>query len=312
MRRRFVHAFVVSLPLHHFWHLLKEGKQVDASELSKHVSDALSGFMKTGPVSNGHIDDVLDSVTDIVARSIVSVEEAVDSYRQVCDKFMVEVIAVKGMPLRAVVSEEAVPAAAESEASHSWGTLLPKIQDRNRFCIENFQRQAEKCSDEEIVHFRDEVAEFLRLIPAGGTKDKELKARISTIKKTIKFLAKWNRLFYTYKAMSFPAEVEYIFSLQDDPIAAEWHFSALDDQCDFRMEHDHRALNSTIYLVRNSWAMEKSYLDKDSAPYIDDVVRPMQDIGCMCNLRWLYNLRDLPSHFLSSYGQKVFEQTRVR
>lgn len=285
---------------------------MEASELAKQIGDVLTCYMKTGPLSPDHDESVLDAITDSVACSIDSVSEAVDRYTKVCDEFMAAVDLAQGMPLRAVGGVKLPQIANRAPPSDRLDALREQVQDRYRFCIENFQKQAEKCFDEEIVSFREEVAGFLRFIPAKGTKDKVAKAMLADVKKSVKSLAKWNQLFYTYKAMSFPEEIEFLFTHQSDPIAAVWHFSSLDDQCDFRMEHDHRALSGTIYLVRDSWAMEKGYLDKDSAPYIEDVVRPKQDIGCMCSLTWLYNLRDLPDRLLTDYGHKVLEQVRVR
>lgn len=285
---------------------------MDAKDIATQVSEILLEFMKTGPLSDDHANNVMDAVTDHVAGSIVNVSEAVDLYRHVCDKFMEDVISSKGIPLRSVTGSEALPNTDRRFASDMPDPLLLQIQDRYQFCLENFQIQAEKAFDDEITAFREGVAKFLHLVPVGGSKDKVLKANISDIKKTARWLPKWHKLLFTYKAASFPEEIEFLFIRQSGPIAAAWRFSVLDVECDFRMNHDHRALSGTIYLVRDSWAMEKGYLDKDSAPCIEDVVRPKQDIGCMCNLTWLYGLRDLPSHMLSTYGQKVFEQTRVR
>ena len=45
-------------------------------------------------------------------------------------------------------------------------------------------------------------------IPDGGPSDKIVKSKIVELKMALRGLVKWNKLFYVYKATSFPFEVE--------------------------------------------------------------------------------------------------------
>ena len=78
--------------------------------------------------------------------------------------------------------------------------------------------------DYQLSQFQ-ELLRTSRRVPAGGSRDKALKSRISEIKSELRALIKWDQLFDIYKQGNFAAEVEYVFKLESNPIAAVWRYS---------------------------------------------------------------------------------------
>ncbi len=238
---------------------------------------------------------------------VTSAEEAAESYERVCKGFLDQAIQVKGMPTRVISgggeNQSNTVSSSGSRVSLKFDALLPSIRERLRWCVMNYSLQAELYLGQQISHFQVQLQRFLEQVPAGGTKDKAIKSQISEIKKELRPLAEWDRLFYIYKTMSFPSEIQYIFALEGDPIAAIWHYSQSDEQGEYRKTYNHKQRDGHVYAVRGNWAIRKGLMKARSPDgYIDDIDRPCQEIGCMCHLQWLYGIRRLPHDMVTEKG----------
>lgn len=70
---------------------------------------------------------------------------------------------------------------------------------------------------------------------------------------------------------------------------------------------DHWDRENKVYLFKNSWAVQKGFAKSDY--YYED----LEDggvgvaIGCRCRLEMIYDLRDLPTEFLTKKGKELLE-----
>lgn len=286
----------------------------EVRETVQAVGEILTGFLKSGPTSPDHAQETKTTLSKL-ARSIpVSADEATASYERVCREFLDKVIRVKGMPTRMIAGDrESQPDIVSSSGKHvaqNFEALLASIKKRFEWCVTNYKSEATAYLDERLRQCDTMVHQFLEQVPMGGTKDKEVKSRIGEIKKELRTLEKWDRLFYVHKAMCFPAEVEFLFSLESNPIAAIWHYNPIDEQTDYPKNYYHKQRNELVYAVRGNWAITKGLMKVGPNGYLDEISRPSQEIGCMCHLQWLYSISRLPTNMVTEKG--VSELKRVR
>jgi hypothetical protein len=278
------------------------------------VGEILAAFLKSGPTSSDHAQETEATLSKLARSIAVSADEATASYERVCREFLDKVIRVKGMPTRIISGDREsqldIVSSSGKHVAQNFDALLPSIKQRFEWCVANYKSEATAYLDERLRQCNAMVDQFLEQVPMGGTKDKEIKSRIGEIKKELRTLAKWDRLFYVYKARSFPAEVEFLFSLEGNPIAAIWHYKPIDEQTDYPKTYDHKQRDELVYAVRGNWAITKGLMKAGPNGYLDEISRPSQEIGCMCYLGWLYSISDLPTNMVTEKG--VSELKRVR
>ena len=178
-------------------------------------------------------------------------------------------------------------------------------------CVENYRQQSKLYLEGEMNEFRDMLWRFLQRVPMGGCSDKTAKRGVTEIRNTFRDLTKWERLFSTIKAGSFPAAIRRTYDLNGNPLAAIWRYSPLDEQGEFRNVYSHRHLDGRVYCVRNNWAFEKALMNAGPDGYIDEIVQPGEDFDCMCAYQWIYSLRDLPEPMLTESGRTELRRTRI-
>jgi hypothetical protein len=251
-----------------------------------------------------------------LARSIaISADEATANYEEVCREFLDKTIRVKGMPTRTISggrgSQSDIVSSSGKHVAQNFDALLPTIKKRFELCVSNYKSEAPAYLDEQLRQCDVMVQQFLERVPMGGTKDKDTKNRITEIKKELRPLAKWDRLFYVHKAMSFPAEVEFLFSLEGNPIAAIWHYNSIDEKTDYPKTYDHKHRDGFVYAVRGNWAIAKGLMNAGPNGYLDEISRPSQEVGCMCYLQWLYSISRLPTNMVTEKGFAELKRVRA-
>jgi hypothetical protein len=285
----------------------------DTRETINAIGETLAAFLKSGPQHPTHLEDTYADIFESVRSLIPSSQDTTASYERVCKDFLDNVIQVRGMPTRVISGGNEAPTEnVSSSGSHIakiFDALIPSITDRYKWCVENYRSQADSYLNDQIGQFQSMLREFFDLVPTGGTKDKTVKARIVEIKKELRYLAKWDRLFYTYKARSFPAEIEHIFALTGNPLAAVWHYNNLDAQGEYQKTSDHEQRGDRVYAVRGSWAMEKGLMQVGPDGYLDEISIPGRELGCMCSLQWVTSVRRLPGNMITEKGRR--ELSRV-
>jgi len=283
----------------------------DARAAIQAIGDSLAVFMKSGPQSDAHQDEIKRQVSEAVRDISASVEQATATYKLAGEDFINKIIQVRGMPTRQIIGgdgQSGLVSSSSSQITQNFDALLPNIKICLGECVANYRLQAGQYFDQQIREFNSRLEQFLEQVPRGGTKDNAVKSQATEIKKELRQLAKWEKLFTVYKANSLAAEIDYIFCLQGNPLAAIWHYSELDKQSEYQKTYDHKARDGKIYAVRGNWAIEKGLMNAGAHGYINDSTRPAQEVGCMCRLQWVYNLRSLPSDMITAKGRSQLER----
>ena len=288
----------------------------EAREAVQAVGEVLIGFLKSGPTSPDQVQETKAILLELARSIATSAEEATDSYERVCKEFLDKVIRVKGMPTRTISGDrETQPETISSSGkriAENFDALLPSISKRFEWCIANYKSEATAYRDERLRQCDAMIHQFLEHVPMGGTKDKEIKSQIGEIKKELRSLAKWDQLFYVHKAMCFPAEVEFLFSLEGNPIAAIWRYNPIDEQTDYPKTYHHKQRDELVYAVRGNWAIAKGLMKAGPNGYLDEISRPSQEIGCTCHLQWLYSISRLPTNMVTEKGVSELKRVRAR
>ena len=286
-----------------------------ARETVQAVGEILTAFLKSGPTSPDHVQETRRTISKLAHSMAVSADEATDGYERVCREFLDKVIRVKGMPTRTISGDrDNQPDIVSSSGKHvaqNFSALLPSIHKRFEWCVSNYKSEATAYLDEQLRQCDAMLQQFLEQVPVGGTKDKAIRSRITQIKKELRPLAKWDRLFYTYKAMSFPSEVEFLFSLEGNPLAAIWRYNPIDEQGDHPKTYDHQQQDGLVYAVRGNWAIAKGLMCAGPNGYLDEITRPGQEIGCMCYLQWVYSIGSLPANMTTGKGGSELKRARA-
>jgi len=273
---------------------------VDTKEAINDIGATLAVFLRSRPQYPNHVDDTCAVILKSVREFIQNTEAATARYELTCKGFLDSIIQVGGMPTRTISDSDERQARNVGSSRKIPDTLLPSITERLTWCVENYRTQADSYLNDQIGQFQTMLKMFLDQVPSSGTIDKTMKSRIAEIKRELRYLAKWDRLFSIYKARSFSAEVEYIFALaQHDPLAAIWEYSPLDEQGEYQKSYNHRQRASHVYAVRGSWAIEKGLMKVGPDGYLDEISRPGQELGCMCSLQWVTSVSGLPGNMIT-------------
>ena len=280
---------------------------IDPREAINAIGETLAAFLKSGPQHPNHLENTYADISKSVKSIIPSVPATTARYESICRDFVDNVIQVRGMPTRVISgSGENQTQNGSSSGSHIakiFDTLLPSITERFRWCVENYRSQADTYLSYQIGQFQVMLRGFLEKVPVNGTKDKTIKSEIVGIKKELRYLVKWDRLFYTYKARSLSSEIENIFAIAENPIAAIWNYSNLDARGEYKNTYNHEQRDGQVYAVRGSWAIEKGLMMCGAAGYLDKISKPGQELGCMCSLKWVTSVRSLPDSMITGKGR---------
>ena len=214
---------------------------MDTKEAIDGVGAILTGFLKSGPSSPAHLEEIKSKVFEIALPLVTSPE------------------------------------------GYDW-------------CIENYRQQSKLYFDERLSQFHDLLINFLKQVPNGGTKDKLAKSMIAEIKRELRSLTKWPRLFYTLKASSLVVKRE-----QNGDIAGMWRSHWRRAGYDYRPEHKER--DGKVYAIRGSWAMQQGLINK-GAGYTDEMTAPGEELGCSCYMVYFTSPSELPESMLTAKGRE--------
>lgn len=91
-------------------------------------------------------------------------------------------------------------------------------------------------------------------------------------------------------------------------IAAIWQSHKHQKGYDGRPKHNER--DGKMFLVRNNWAIEKGLVKKGAGEYTDSIEQPGEFVFCRCSWIYLFNVRDLPTDWLTKKGEEQLAEAK--
>ncbi|HUA09911.1 MAG TPA: hypothetical protein VMA98_11650 [Candidatus Acidoferrales bacterium] len=269
----------------------------DAASRIDAIASALGALLKAGPQPATAVQDIYAVISRTFPLVAPSVEAVTARYELVCQRFLDDVIAAGGIPIRAITSSDEMDSRnINSHRNKAFDAALPSMNESFKWCLKNFHSQADRFLAYQLSLQQEMLRDFLELVTIGKSMKSTAKKKLTEIKKQLRFLAKWDRLFYTYKAMSFPTEIERILILSNQhPVAAIWRYSRLDQDVEYPHAYNHQDRDNRVYAIRDSWALKNGLVKVGESGYLDEVSLPGQDLGCMCSLEWIASPDRVPT-----------------
>ncbi|MBU2731182.1 hypothetical protein [Acidithiobacillus caldus] len=268
------------------------------------IGEILTGYAKSKDPSQA--PTTKEQVLQVMAGVLMTPEAATAKYRQRCESYLERVIAVRGIPFVAVVGSgegQPVHSCSGEWVADNFDLLLPEIRQQLDASVGRFFSYAETVFAHYEADFLSLLDDFLSDPPRLA---KEIGPRVTPVKRELGYYTKWDRLLGVLTSFAFLNEVEYIFHRREGRyIAVEWRYSEADKQMDFASESDHPTRDGAIYAVRDNWAIQKGMIVPGSVGYIDDTDIPGRQLGCMCDLRWISSLDELPEDMLTDAGREA-------
>lgn len=147
-------------------------------------------------------------------------------------------------------------------------------------------------------------------IPIGGSDAVNKKETKETMRKALAQLPFEERRVMIDQGHKFTAALAEIVAVDNNAIAATWHSRWRVPGYDYRVDHKER--DKLVYMVRGNWAQEKGLVKPGAAGYTDEITKPGEEIFCMCNYTFIFNLRDLPEDMLTAKGKDALNAVRIR
>lgn len=93
-------------------------------------------------------------------------------------------------------------------------------------------------------------------------------------------------------------------------IAAIWQSHKHQKGYDGRPKHNER--DGSMFLVRDSWVIEKGLVKRGAGEYTDSIEQPGEFVFCRCSWIYIFNLRDLPADWLTKKGTETLAEARKK
>ena len=143
---------------------------------------------------------------------------------------------------------------------------------------------------------------WLTSVPAGGT-DSQSKSKVKAdIKKALSSLPFEERRVAIDQGHKLTASINAVIAADNNALAVRWKSHWRQAGYDFR--EDHKDRDGKVYLLRNSWALEKGLIKPGPAGYYEDITAVGEEVFCRCWAEYVYNLRDLPPDMLTKKGSE--------
>jgi hypothetical protein len=163
-----------------------------------------------------------------------------------------------------------------------------------------------KAIDDTLLRFRG----WSTSIPAGGSKAVDKAEERDALKKSMASLPFRERRVLIDQGHKLVAAISEVVAKGGNAIAGRWHSHWRQVGYDYR--EDHRDRDEQVYLMRDSWALERGLIKPGKAGYYDEVTSVGEEPFCRCYMQWLYSLRDLPKDMLTEKGAAELKRVRIQ
>lgn len=93
-------------------------------------------------------------------------------------------------------------------------------------------------------------------------------------------------------------------------IAARWQSHKHQKNYDGRPAHNDR--DGDVFLVRDCWAIDKGLVKRGASAYTDSIEQPGEYVFCRCSWIYIFDLRDLPSDWLTVKGKETLAEATAK
>lgn len=148
-------------------------------------------------------------------------------------------------------------------------------------------------------------------IPPGGDDTIDKRETRVSIGKSMAQLSFERRRCETDQGHKLIANISEIVATDSGAIAGIWHDHGEHDRS-YNARKEHLARSGNLFLVRDSWAIEKGLIKRGSRPYMDEIERPGFLVSCRCFYQWITSPRRVPDECLTKKGQEFIAAGTAR
>lgn len=204
------------------------------------------------------------------------------------------------------------------------GKLLKRHPGVARFTLERIKPELRKELDKRILasanliklNRQEAISNTLRRfegwstsIPKGGS-DNVLKRKTrKEIGKPLQSLPFIERRVLVDQGHKLVGAINETVAKQGSAIACVWHSHWREPGYNYRPDHKER--DKQVYLLRDSWALERGLIKPGPAGYYDSVTAVNEEPFCRCWLTFFYHLRQLPPDMLTRKGADELQRVRI-
>lgn len=144
-------------------------------------------------------------------------------------------------------------------------------------------------------------------IPPGGSADPGIAEEGRIVRKALAQLPFEERRVAIDQGHKLVASVNRIIAEGGGAIAGIWRSKR---QAGYKNRPDHLERDGKVYLMRDSWAVERGYVKPGPAGWMDSITQPAEEPFCSCSYVFVYSLRDFPDEMLTEKGRAALADVR--
>ncbi|MGH7715521.1 MAG: hypothetical protein ACREML_05935 [Vulcanimicrobiaceae bacterium] len=146
-------------------------------------------------------------------------------------------------------------------------------------------------------------AGWVSSVPRAGSQAQHLRTVASQIAAPAQ-QAKWEaRRLAVDQGHKLSAAVAHVVAQGNGAIAAIWHDRGEKDRSYHARPH-HLARSGTLFLIRDSWAINQGLIRRGSRPYLDEIEQPAELPFCSCTAEYIVTPRELPQECVTARGRR--------
>jgi hypothetical protein len=139
-------------------------------------------------------------------------------------------------------------------------------------------------------------------VPRGGSHETDLRSIAKELAKPVAQVRYEARRVAIDQGHKLSAAVAHVVAKQEGAIAAIWHNRGEHD-ASYDARKEHLARSGTLFLVRDSWAMNEGLVKKGGLKYTDEMEQPAELPFCSCYYEYQTSPRALPEALLTAKGR---------
>jgi hypothetical protein len=147
-------------------------------------------------------------------------------------------------------------------------------------------------------------------IPVGGTEQADKREESVRIRKAITQLPFEERRVAIDQGHKLSASINATIAEGNGAIAAIWHSHWRESGYDYRPAH--KARDTHIYLIKDSWAHQQGLIKKGPDGYTSDITQPAEEPFCRCFWQYIYSLQKLYAVAPELFTQKGIAMMQKR